>query len=282
MRKLFINTILLGGSTHDKVTAAAKAGFDQIELWRQDVEQYGDALALPSLLQQQSIGLTDYQVLLDFDGAPGIQRDSKRAQALSMLDTAAQVGADTLLVPASTDPGCDPSRIVEDMRWLAREAAARGLRIAHEGMAWSTVHFTLPAVWRVVQEVNEPNLGLVVDAFHIFARGRDASDLDGIPPERIYLVQLSDLDHAIQPGTLIDTARHHRLLPGHGHFPLQSLLDRLNGYHGPIGLEVFNDVLKSRDPQQVAHEAMSALRELLGIKNDTNNLELSRARASRD
>ena len=64
---LFINTILLGGGTLDKVAAARAAGFDQIELWRQDVEAYGNHRdSLPSVLKQRGLGLTDYQVLLDF------------------------------------------------------------------------------------------------------------------------------------------------------------------------------------------------------------------------
>ncbi|MHC1479046.1 sugar phosphate isomerase/epimerase family protein [Frateuria aurantia] len=264
MQKLFINTILLGGTTAEKIEAAKTAGFDQIELWRQDLEQLGnDAAAAARLLDQASIGLTDYQVLLDFDGAPDSKRAAKRAEAVSMLDTAVAVGATTLLVPASTDFACRPERIVEDMRWLAREAGQRGLRIAHEGMAWSTVHSSLPAVWKVVQEVGEPNLGVVVDAFHIFARCRTAADLDGIPRDRIFLVQLSDLDTELNPGNLVEIARHHRLLPGEGSFPLASLLEKLSDYHGPIGLEVFNDALKSQNPLEVAAKAMASLKRVL-------------------
>jgi 4-hydroxyphenylpyruvate dioxygenase len=116
-----------------------------------------------------------------------------------------------------------------------------------------------------VQQVGAPNLGLVVDAFHIFVSGRDASDLDGIPMDAIYLVQLSDLDYTLEPDELIETARHHRLLPGRGHFPIRSILKRFEqgGYAGPIGLEVFNDDLKAGDPMVTAADAMAALRETL-------------------
>lgn len=264
MGPLFINTILLGGSTEEKVAAARAAGFAQIELWRQDVELF--ALGpdrLRQYLAQSAIGLTDYQVLLDFDGAPDGLREAKRIEALQMLDTALAVGADTLLVPASTDYGCQAERVVEDMRWLARQAAPRGLRIAHEGMAWSTVNPTLPAVWKVVQEVDEPNLGLVVDAFHIFARQRSVADLDGIPLEKIYLVQLSDFNQPLNPSNIVDVARHQRLLPGQGTFPLATLISRLRGYQGPIGLEVFNDRMREMNPAQVAQKAMQSLQGVL-------------------
>lgn len=260
--RLFINTVLLGGTTEQKIAAAGAAGFDQIELWRDDVESNVDGAAgVVRALHAAGVGLTDFQVLLDFDGAPGDRRADQRQEALRMLDTAVQVGATTLLVPASTDAECDPDRIVDDLVWLAQQAAARGLRIAYEAMAWSTFNHTTPLAWRTVQLANQPNLGLVIDAFHIFALGREASDLDGIPADRIYLVQLSDLDHRVAQDDVVNTARHRRLLPGAGYFPLASLVQRLRaiGYAGPVGLEVFNDEMKACDPVAVAREAMAAL-----------------------
>ena len=267
---LFLNTILLGGSTADKIAAAGSAGFGQIELWRQDVDAHPEGA--PGVLQalaRARLGLTDFQVLLDFDGAPGERRTAKRQEALQMLDLAVQLGATTLLAPASTDPGCDPSRIVDDLAWLARQAAARGLRVAYEAMAWSTVNHTTPAAWRCVQAASQANLGMVIDAFHLFAPGRDVRDLDGIAAERIFLVQLSDLAQQVSTAQLKTTARHHRLLPGDGHFPLDSLLRRLAaiGYAGPIGLEVFNDALHARDPAAVAQQAMAALRRVCTLQN---------------
>jgi 4-hydroxyphenylpyruvate dioxygenase len=261
---LFINTVLLGGTTEEKIVAARDAGFDQIELWRQDIDVApGGAGQVRDVLNANGVGLTDFQVLLDFDGAPDARRAQKRAEALRMLDTAVRVGATTLLTPASTDPSCEPDRIVEDLRWLAAEAGRRGLRIAYEGMAWSSVNCTTPAAWKCVLAADMPNLGMVIDAFHIFVRGRDAGDFDGIPVERIYLVQLSDLAHALKNlNEVKQIARHERLLPGAGCFPVASLVARLKagGYRGPVGLEVFNDAMKARDPVEVAREAMAALR----------------------
>ncbi|PLR33024.1 sugar phosphate isomerase/epimerase [Chimaeribacter californicus] len=269
---LFINTIILGGSPEEKLRAAHQAGFDQVELWRQDVEAVGgDAAAIAAALEAEALTLTDYQVLLDFDGAPDGLRDAKRAEAQRMLDTAVRVGATTLLAPACTHPGCIAARVEEDLRWLAREAGRRGLRVAYEGMAWSTLINTTADAWNMVQQVNEPNLGLVIDAFHIFVRHRTLADLDGIPMDKIYLVQLSDLASDPTPDTLIDTARHHRLLPGQGNYPISALLQRLQagGYRGPLGLEVFNDDLRAQDPARTAREAMQALRAVCLSTPDT-------------
>jgi len=35
--RLFLNTVLLGGTAEAKLAAARAAGFEQVELWRQDV-----------------------------------------------------------------------------------------------------------------------------------------------------------------------------------------------------------------------------------------------------
>lgn len=65
MNPLFLNTILLGGSSRDKIHAASTAGFAQIELWRQDVEAFTPGPeALRPVLADHHLGLTDYQVLL--------------------------------------------------------------------------------------------------------------------------------------------------------------------------------------------------------------------------
>ncbi|MGA8121678.1 sugar phosphate isomerase/epimerase family protein [Rouxiella badensis] len=261
---LFINTVCLGGTTDDKLRAAHDAGFQQVELWRQDVEASGgDTAGIKTLLQKLPVGLTDYQVLLDFDGAPDSIREDKRHEALRMLDTAVALGATLLLTPACTHKECVGERIEEDLRWLARQAGQRGLRIAYEGMAWSTKINNTADAWKMVQRVNEPNLGLVVDAFHIFVRQRTVADLHGIPMDKIFLVQLSDLSEQPDPENLIDTARHRRLLPGQGKFPIHTLIEYLQeqDYTGPLGLEVFSDVLKAQDPASVARQAMKALQE---------------------
>lgn len=262
LNTLFINTVLLGGTVADKIAAACAAGFDAVEVWRQDVEAGGGAAPVRTALADRALGLVDYQVLLDFDGAPDSKRDAKRREALAMLETGHALGAHTLLAPASTDPDCVTERVVADIGWLADRAGEFGMRIAYEPMAWSTRVHTLPAAAEVLGAANRPNLLFVVDAFHIFARERTVADLAGIAPDRIALVQLSDYDKPIAPAEYKQVARHSRLLPGEGHFPIGSLLRTLAaiGYAGPIGLEVFNDQLKSLEPAKVAARAMVALR----------------------
>ncbi len=259
---LFINTVLLGSTPEEFLPAAAAAGFDQVELWTTDVDaHHGRVHGVAETLRSHELGLTDYQVLRDFDGAPNDARSAKRAEAIDMLDTAVLLGAPMVMVAASTNGTTIESRITEDLRWLGAEAEKRNLRIGYESLAWSTATTTLAEAWLRVREVDRQNVGIIVDSFHVFIHGRNVSDLDGIEMDRIFAVQLSDLGHTETPERVIQTARHHRLLPGDGVFPIAAMLERLlgDGYSGPIGLEVFSDSMKSEKPAVIARRGMNAL-----------------------
>ncbi len=263
---LFLNTVLLGGEPGRTLRAARAAGFDQVELWTDDVEGFaGGAPAARGLAASIGLGFTDYQVLLDFDGAPGDRRVEKRRKAIAMLDIARTLGTRTMLVPASTDPDCDRARIGEDMAWLVGEAKARGIRIAHEGMAWSSVHPRLGDAWAVMRDLDPAHAGIVVDAYHLLVPGGRVDEIAAIPPERIFLAQFCDVAGPVAPADYKQVARTSRLLPGDGVLPLVDLARRLRetGYRGPLGLEVFNERMEAHDPGKVAADAYASLVRLL-------------------
>ena len=55
-------------------------------------------------LAELDLGLTDYQLLLHFGGAPDAKRAAMRQEAISMLDTDVRVDARRWLTPTSIDP----------------------------------------------------------------------------------------------------------------------------------------------------------------------------------
>lgn len=261
----FLNLVLLNGEPEEKLCAARAAGFDQVEIWREDAERSaGGSAALAQLAGQHGLGFTNLQVLRDFTGAPDGERQKKREELRQFIQLAQALGCDTIQAPASTREDCVVEKIDEDLRWLASEAARYQMRIMYEPMAWCRVDNTLPLAWARLQRLDQPNIGLVVDLFHICALGGDASQLDGIPADRIYEVQLCDMAAPIPPGdksALIDTARHRRELPGEGIIAIDRFVDKLKnaGYRGPVGIEVFNDQLKALPTQQAADKAWAAL-----------------------
>lgn len=254
----FLNLVLLNGEPEAKLRAARAAGFDQVEIWQDDVQADTRALA-----EQIQLGFTNVQVLRDFTGAPDHARLQKRAELRAFIALAQRIGCDTIQAPATTREDCVPARIDEDLRWLASEAARYNMRIMYEPMAWCSVDNTLPLAWERLQRLDQPNIGLVIDLFHICARGGDAAQLDGIPADRIYEVQLCDMaEHPPQQkAALSDYARHQRLLPGDGIIDVGRFVDKLKsaGYRGPVGIEVFNDALKAQPAEVAARQAWDAL-----------------------
>ncbi|MBK4775874.1 xylose isomerase [Candidatus Pantoea edessiphila] len=260
----FLNLVLLGGETEKKLQAAHKAGFDQVEIWRKDIQN--NSYGISSIMKvaiQKGIGFTNLQVLRDFAGIPNGQHKQKREELRQFIQLAQSIGCDAIQAPASTREDCLVDKIDKDLLWMASEAIRYKMKIMYEPMSWSTVDNTLPLAWERIKRLDQPNIGLVVDLFHIYASGGNAFQLDGIPEDRIYEVQLCDI--ASKPpkdkNSLINLARHERQLPGKGIIEIESFIDKLKSieYQGPIGIEVFNDQLKCLPPYEVAKQAWSAL-----------------------
>lgn len=259
----FLNLVLLAGDAAQKLRAARGAGFEQVEIWREDAGQ--NTAALAQLAGEIGLGFTNLQVLRDATGVPSAQREAKREEARMFFQLAKQLGCNTVQAPASTDKQCVAEHIDDDLRWLSTEAARHNMRLMYEPMAWSQIDHTLPQAWQRLKRLDLPNVGLVVDLFHICARGGSVSDLAGIPMHRIYEVQLCDVAEPVSPqemDRLFDTARHRRQLPGEGYLPIAEFVDYLKsaGYAGPVGIEVFNDHLKQLSAEAAAQRAFQALR----------------------
>lgn len=93
----FLNLVLLNGESAHKLQAARAAGFDQVEMWREEVTEHTAALAA-----QLNLGFTNLQVLRDFTGAPDSERLQKRAELRDFIRVAQSLGCDTIQAPATT------------------------------------------------------------------------------------------------------------------------------------------------------------------------------------
>jgi 4-hydroxyphenylpyruvate dioxygenase len=162
-------------------------------------------------------------------------------------------------VPDAVD---DDGRIAEQLHVLAERAAARGVRVSYEALAWGRHVNTYDRSWEIVRRADHPALGLCVDSFHILSRGSDPAGIRDIPGEKLFFLQLADAPHMDM--NVLQWSRHHRLFPGQGAFDLPAFLGHVlvAGYTGPLSLEVFNDVFRQADPRRAA---VDALRSLLAL-----------------
>ncbi|MEV0089101.1 TIM barrel protein [Saccharopolyspora sp. NPDC050642] len=260
-----IATVCLSGTLEDKLAAAAAAGFDGVEIFENDLIA---SAASPAEIRRRcaDLGLTIdlYQPFRDFEAVPPDVLRANLRRAERKFDVMEQLGADLVLVCSTVSPDAvdDDELAAEQLRLLAERAAARGMRVAYEALAWGRFVNTYDHSWRIVRRADHPALGLCLDSFHVLSRGSDPALIRTIPGEKLFFLQLADAPRLDMD--VLQWSRHHRLFPGQGSFDLPTFVGNVlsTGYAGPLSLEVFNDVFRQADPGPAAVDAMRSLRLL--------------------
>ncbi|MEU1459877.1 TIM barrel protein [Streptomyces sp. NPDC005727] len=269
-----IATVSLSGSLTEKLTAAARAGFDGVEIFENDL------LASPLSPEEirarcADLGLTIdlYQPMRDVEAVPEAEFGRNLRRARHKFELMNRLGADTVLVCSSVSPHAvdDDSHAAGQLSRLADLAREFGIRVAYEALAWGRHVNTYEHAWRIVETAGHPALGTCLDSFHILSRGSGPKSLEGIadiPGEKIFFLQLADAP--LLAMDVLQWSRHYRCFPGQGGFDLANLLGHVlrTGYAGPLSLEVFNDVFRQADagPTAVdAHRSLLLLQEAAGV-----------------
>ncbi|MBO1332851.1 bifunctional sugar phosphate isomerase/epimerase/4-hydroxyphenylpyruvate dioxygenase family protein [Streptomyces sp. VRA16 Mangrove soil] len=269
-----IATVSLSGSLTEKLTAAARAGFDGVEIFENDL------LASPltpedvrALCADLGLSIDLYQPLRDIEAVPGdvFARNLRRAE--HKFRVMERLGADTVLVCSSVSPHAedDDALAAHQLRLLADRAAGSGIKVAYEALAWGRHVNTYDHAWRIVEAADHPALGTCLDSFHILARGCDPKGIEDIPGEKIFFLQLADAPQLAMD--VLQWSRHYRCFPGQGDLDVAGLLRHVlrAGYRGPLSLEVFNDVFRQAE---AGPAAVDALRSLLVLQEAVGEGEL--------
>jgi 4-hydroxyphenylpyruvate dioxygenase len=257
-----IATVCLSGTLDDKLTAAAAAGFDGIELFENDLLVSPMSPAeVRKRCADLGLSIDLYQPFRDLDSMADDRFAKNLDRAGRKFDVMAALGVDTVLVCSSVaaDAVDDDDRVAAQLSALAGRAGERGMRIAYEALAWGRHVSTWDRSWRIVQRADHPALGLCLDSFHVLSREAEPDGIAGVTPGKIFFLQLADAPHLSMD--VLQWSRHHRLFPGQGAFDLPRFVRLVlaAGYDGPLSLEVFNDVFRQSDPGRTAIDAMRSL-----------------------
>jgi 4-hydroxyphenylpyruvate dioxygenase len=260
-----IATVCLSGSLTEKLDAAARAGFDGVEIFENDL------LASPLTPEDirarcADLGLTVdlYQPMRDIEAVPEAEFARNLRRARHKFELMRRLGADTVLVCSSVSPQAvdDDALAAEQLSRLADLAGESGVRVAYEALAWGRHVSTWDHAWRIVEAAGHPALGTCLDSFHILSRGCEPKDLEGIaaiPGEKIFFLQLADAP--LLAMDVLQWSRHYRCFPGQGGFDVAGLVRHVlaTGYDGPLSLEVFNDVFRQAEAGPTAVDARRSL-----------------------
>jgi 2-keto-myo-inositol isomerase len=162
--------------------------------------------------------------------------------------------ADFLERPDATNLG----RAVVSLKQAAQWAAAFDVRLALEFRGSDTFCTSLDTALGLIDQCDEPNVGLCLDLFHFYKGPSKAEDFERLSNANLFHVQLCDIPGV--PREMMTDAD--RVLPGDGDFRFGPVVDALRAidYSGFVSLEVMNPVLWQMKPTQVAELALMSLK----------------------
>src|ERR1700744_6414487 len=218
----------------DLIDAAAACGYQQVGLRLMPAVAGGPAYPLmddatklkETIARSESTGVT----VADLEIA-ALRAETEIASFEAFFEAGARLGARHILV-AAYDP--DLVRFADRYARFCEAARPYGFAADLEFMPWTSVP-NLKEAMRIVDEVDQPNAGLLVDALHFDRSQSLTADIARIPGSRLHYWQICD-GPAERPTTteaMMHAARSERLFPGEGGVELISL-----GRALPAGLTI--------------------------------------------
>jgi 4-hydroxyphenylpyruvate dioxygenase len=267
-----IATVSVSGTLEQKLTAIAAAGYDAVEIFEPDLLS---CAASPREIARriEDLGLTCalYQPFRDLEGMPGDLRQRAFDRIERKFDVMAELNTDRILLCSNCSPHAlgEHDRIVDDFRALGERAAARGVLIGYEALAWARHVYDHRQAWQIVKAVDHPAIGILLDSFHSLSRDIPNASLAEIDPAKIVFVQLADAPRLSMD--LLFWSRHFRCMPGQGDLPVAGFVAELLklGYDGPLSLEIFNDRFRAGSTALVAQDG---LRSLVAVRDQAERL----------
>ncbi|HYD69087.1 bifunctional sugar phosphate isomerase/epimerase/4-hydroxyphenylpyruvate dioxygenase family protein [Azospirillum sp.] len=261
-----IATVCLSGTLAEKIEAIAAARFTGVEIFENDLLSFnGTPADARRMIGDLGLEVVTFQPFRDFEGMPEPQRAKIFARAERKFDVMQELGCDLLMVCSNVSPeslgGID--RAAADFHELGERAARRGMRVAFEALSWGRHIHDYRDAWEVVRRAGHPAVGLVLDSFHVLARGTDLSAIRAIPADRIFLVQIADAPRLDMD--YLSWSRHYRSFPGQGELPVDDFMDALHatGFDGLLSLEIFNDRFRAGSARGVAIDGQRSLVAML-------------------
>jgi sugar phosphate isomerase/epimerase len=152
--------------------------------------------------------------------------------------------------------------IQENFDEICKVGDRHGVKIAIEYLPWTSVD-TIKKAWEIVNGVDRPNGGIILDTFHYFKGHPSPDELSEVPIEKIFIVHLDDVEDV--ETDLVTLTRKHRLPPGEGIFNFDEVLEYLfaKRYDKFYSLEILNQSHPFQDPVELATRAMSSTEKLL-------------------
>jgi sugar phosphate isomerase/epimerase len=249
------------------IEIAAKAGYDGIEPWPNELDDYvagGGSLAdLRQRLKDRNLAVTGaiafFRWMVDDDAA----RAEALEEAKRRIEQLHAIGATHVAAPPSGDvKNVDLLRAAERYRKLLDLAEGSGVVPAVEIWGPAPNLHRLGQAVLVALEAQHPRACILPDVFHVYRGGSSFEEFRLLSGGIIGGFHMNDYPASPPRAELKDA---HRVYPGDGVGPVAQLFRDLRaiGYSGAVSVELFNPEYYKQDPALVAKTALEKTRAVM-------------------
>jgi len=256
-------------SLPDKIKAAAKAGYQAIELWFADIRNFqnegGSVEDVVKMLQDAGLQVPSMIALHGWMDAHGDAYLRALDECKVLMELAAKLGCKRVVaspsmrqepVPLDVD---DAAMRFSDLMKIGREF---GVLPMMEFLGFSPKVYRVDQAWEIVKRTGDPEATIVLDSFHLWRGNSSLDDVPDLTGDRIGILHFNDVPAGLPRELVGDEVR---VMPGDGHLPLKELVAEVKrrGYEGAISLELFNRTYWQQDPYEVARLGLEKMKAVV-------------------
>jgi len=261
-----LNTSTIRGQKipiEEEVRLAAKAGFNAIEPWIGELQDFakkggslkdlGKLIGDSGLKVESAIGFARWIVDDDMERQKGLD-DAKRDMEMVLA-----IGGTRIAAPpagATDKPIIDMNKIADRYRTLAELGGKVGIIPEAEIWGFSKTLSRLGETVLIAMESGNPKACILPDIYHLFKGGSGFEGLKLLQGKAIGIFHVNDYPKEKDRAAIKDADR---IFPGDGIAPLKDIFRTLRdiGYRGMLSLELFNPEYYKRDAFEVIKEGLA-------------------------
>lgn len=230
-------------SVKQQLQVAAEAGYEGVELWMRDIEQYladeGNLHGLKQYGDELGISIVNAISFFTWADADATVRKQGMVQAEKEMQLLADLGCPAIAAPPF---GNVEHVTLDDMAAYFAQLVEIGRRIGVEPYLefWGRAKqlSTLSDAFSVALQSGLPDVKMLLDPYHMYTGGSTVNNLAYIKGSHIGIVHVNDYPADPDRETIQDKDR---VFPGDGIAPTAEIARFLHqaGYHGYLSLELF-------------------------------------------
>ncbi len=251
------------------IEIAAKAGYDGMELWVNDIKDYlkqgnsiqslAGLMAEKNLTVENAISFTAWMV--DDDA----QRKAGLAQLEEEMKMIAAIGCHRIAAP--------PAGVKKDQPLDFQKAGARYRETLVLGRKYNVIPqlefwgasgtlYNLGQALAIAAAANDPDARILPDVYHLFRGGSGFDGLKLVSGKALEIIHINDYPASKPVNEQTDSDR---IYPGDGAAPVKQVLRDLQAMGGTkvLSLELFNKTYWSQDALLVAVTGLQKMKSLV-------------------